>query len=202
MNSFKSFSNFSEGLEEIVKVVPDIKNICDAVCVNLNIELKDITPKDLAKEFSQIVIADFPYVDFRSPAVSISYREVGFKSRNAFSFGWKYITTGFGSLQYSFRISFFSHSDTVKEIEDKLNEMGWAQTTEKHNFFPYKNNKNKKDNKSFKRENKPVKKEKEVVKQEVESEVTVAEGSTVTIGTPAIVEEVKSEEIKNTSSEY
>jgi len=196
MNSFKSFSNFSEGLMEIVDLIPDIKSVCDSVCESLNIELKDITPKDLAKEFSQIVITDFPYVDFRSPAVSISYREVGFKSRNAFSFGWKYIITGSGSLQYSFRISFFGHSDSIKEIEAKLVELGWSQSNEKHNFFPYKSkpNKNKKDEKPFRR-NDRQKREKEVKPELVQPvEETEVKEEKVEVETEV--------EVKNTSSEY
>lgn len=190
MNSFKVFSNFSDGLKEIVEVVPNIKSITESIKKDIN----EITPKDLSDAFVNIVMNDFPYIDFRSPAISISYREVGFKSRSALSFGWKYISTGEGNFQYSFRISFFSHSDQIKEIESKLAELGWTQNSEKHNYFPYKNNTkfNEKKEKFQKGNNFKKKVKEEVVEAPKEVEQPVAEEPTT----------VEQEEVKNTSSEY
>ena len=201
MNSFKVFDNFGDGLKEIVTIVPEINSICDSIINTLGVKLEDITPKDLAAEFTKIVMADFPYVDFRSPAVSISYREVGFKSRSVLSFGWKYMTTGTGNLQYSFRISFFSHSDQVKEMESKLVEAGWEQSGEKHNFFPYKT-KFKKEKTTEPKKNNP--KFKKHVKEEVVEYVDhnpEVENNSVSEVKNAPVEEPEPS-TPNTSSEY
>ena len=201
MNSFKEFSNFNEGLFEIAEVVPEIKSLCDSILEETGIALDKLTPKDLANQFTKIVMNDFPYVDFRSPAVSISYREVGFKSRSVLSFGWKYISTGSGSLCYSFRISFFSHSENIKEIETKLAELGWTQSAEKHNFFPYKNKPNKFKNDKKDDNKKLVYKNNKPRKQEPIVEETNVEEPEV----DATQDEVKAEEVvesNNTSSEY
>ena len=141
MNSFKTFTDFGKGLEEIVEIIPEIKDITCTIAEDVT----SITPKELTSALIEIVMNDFPYVDFRSPAVSVSYKEVGFKSRSVLSFGWKYINDGSGKLSYSFRISFYSHSRNTIEIEKKLAEAGWEQPQEKKVFFPYKNNFYKKD---------------------------------------------------------
>jgi hypothetical protein len=136
MNSFKTFNDFGKGVEEIISVIPEVKEIVDSMSLD---DILTITPKELTAALAEIVMNDFPYVDFRSPALSISYKEVGFKSRSVLSFGWKYINSGDGKMQYSFRISFFSRSESIKDIEEKLAKMGWEQPPEKKSFFPYKN---------------------------------------------------------------
>lgn len=155
MNSFKTFDNFGEGIAEMANLIPEVKEIVDGT----NQDIDTITPKDLTAALAEIVMNDFPYVDFRSPALSISYKEVGFKSRSVLSFGWKYINNGDGKMRYSFRVSFFNRFDHIKEIEAKLLEAGWEQPADKEReaFFPYKNNFKKKDKKQ--KEPAPVKKE-------------------------------------------
>ena len=167
MNSFKTFTDFGKGLEEIVEFIPEIKEITSTIAEDVS----TITPKELTSALIEIVMNDFPYVDFRSPAISVSYKEVGFKSRSILSFGWKYINDGSGKLSYSFRISFYSHSRNIIETEKKLAENGWDQPQEKKSYFPYKNNFYKKEedqNKSFKhdKKNKFNKKPKSVKKDE------------------------------------
>lgn len=208
MNSFKEFSSFNDGLSEIVNIVPEIKSICESIFEETGVSIDKLTPKDLANQFTKIVMNDFPYVDFRSPAVSISYREVGFKSRSVLSFGWKYISTGSGSLCYSFRISFFSHSESVKEIEAKLAELGWEQSGEKHNFFPYRNKPNKfKKDKPNEKDKKQNFKPKASKKQEHVEEVEPVENQPAVVAEEVVAEEIpvveqKQEDVKNTSSEY
>jgi hypothetical protein len=148
---------------------------------------------------------DFPYVDFRSPAISVSYKEVGFKSRSILSFGWKYINDGSGKLSYSFRISLYSHSRSTIETEKKLAENGWDQPQDKKSYFPYKNNFYKKEedsNKPFKhdkqkngfnKKNKFVKKEEPVASEE---EINVIQSTPEEISTEQVVveTEIKEEE--------
>lgn len=191
MNSFKTFDNFGAGLKEITQLIPEIKTIATAI----NEDVTVITPKELAGAFVNIVMNDFPFADFRSPAVSISFKEVGFKSRSVLSFGWKYVNDGNGSLQYSFRISFFSHSETVQEIERKLAELEWKQVAEKRNYFPYKNHYNGKEKhaKNDNAVNNNKKKFNNAPKKEAANEA------------PSVVEEAhveKAEVPANTSSEY
>ena len=202
MNSFKTFTDFGKGLEEIVEFIPEIKDIASSIAEDVS----TITPKELTSALIEIVMNDFPYVDFRSPAISVSYKEVGFKSRSVLSFGWKYINDGSGKLSYSFRISFYSHSRTTIETEKKLAENGWEQPQEKKSFFPYKNNFYKKEEdgvktvKHDKKKNgfkkpKSVKKEElvnveeMVVEEPIKEETPVVEQVEVTLGTETIVKD-------------
>lgn len=203
MNSFKTFTDFGKGLEEIVEFIPEIKEITSTIAEDVS----TITPKELTSALIEIVMNDFPYVDFRSPAISVSYKEVGFKSRSILSFGWKYINDGSGKLSYSFRISLYSHSRSTIETEKKLAENGWDQPQDKKSYFPYKNNFYKKEedsNKSFKhdkkkngfnKKNKFVKKE-EPVASESEEEINVIQSTPEEISTEQVVveTEIKEEE--------
>ena len=201
MNSFKTFTDFGKGLEEIVEFIPEIKEITSTIAEDVS----TITPKELTSALIEIVMNDFPYVDFRSPAISVSYKEVGFKSRSILSFGWKYINDGSGKLSYSFRISLYSHSRSTIETEKKLAENGWDQPQDKKSYFPYKNNFYKKEedsNKPFKhdkkkngfnKKNKFVKKEEPVASEE---EINVIQSTPEEISTEQVVveTEIKEEE--------
>ena len=68
MNSFKTFTDFGKGLEEIVEFIPEIKEITSTIAEDVS----TITPKELTSALIEIVMNDFPYVDFRSPAISVS----------------------------------------------------------------------------------------------------------------------------------
>ena len=188
MNSFKTFTDFGKGLEEIVEFIPEIKEITSTIAEDVS----TITPKELTSALIEIVMNDFPYVDFRSPAISVSYKEVGFKSRSILSFGWKYINDGSGKLSYSFRISLYSHSRSTIEIEKKLAENGWDQPQDKKSYFPYKNNFYKN---GFNKKNKFVKKE-EPVASESEEEINVIQSTPEEISTEQVVveTEIKEEE--------
>lgn len=201
MNSFKTFTDFGKGLEEIVEFIPEIKEITSTIAEDVS----TITPKELTSALIEIVMNDFPYVDFRSPAISVSYKEVGFKSRSILSFGWKYINDGSGKLSYSFRISFYSHSRNIIETEKKLAENGWDQPQEKKSYFPYKNNFYKKEedqNKSFKHDKKnkfnkkpkSVKKDESVAEEETSNLSEVPEKEVSSVEEVAVETEVKEEE--------
>lgn len=201
MNSFKTFTDFGKGLEEIVEFIPEIKEITSTIAEDVS----TITPKELTSALIEIVMNDFPYVDFRSPAISVSYKEVGFKSRSILSFGWKYINDGSGKLSYSFRISFYSHSRNIIETEKKLAENGWDQPQEKKSYFPYKNNFYKKEedqNKSFKHDKKnkfnkkpkSVKKDESVAEEETSNLSEVPEKEVSSVEEVVVETEVKEEE--------
>ena len=197
MNSFKTFTDFGKGLEEIANIIPEVKEITDSISE----DIANITPKQLTAALIDIVMDDFPYVDYRSPAVSVSYKEVGYKSRYSLSFGWKYITDGSGKMSYSFRISFYNRSHSIVEIEKKLLELGWTQPAERKSFFPYKDKQNfhKKETEKKPRNGKFNKKKNTVEEEKVEVAEPVSSEEVTNMPDP---EEKVEEKKVNTEEEF
>lgn len=133
MHNYKEFKTFNEGVTEIRETVQDINTIIAKYEEYNNINEDCIyTPEMLTAAIIDSVMNDFPCIDDkeypRTVALSISAKEVGYKSRGAMSFGWKnIIKEDTGELCYSFRISFFSKAPYVLKIEKILAELGWTQ---------------------------------------------------------------------------
>jgi len=157
MHNYKEFKTFNEGVTEIRETVQDINTIIAKYEEYNNINEDCIyTPEMLTAAIIDSVMNDFPCIDDkeypRTVALSISAKEVGYKSRGAMSFGWKnIIKEDTGELCYSFRISFFSKAPYVLKIEKILAELGWTQKD-----IEFKHNIRK--NNEFIKRGKPMKK--------------------------------------------
>ena len=108
MHNYKEFKDFNDGVIEMRQTVQDINNIIskyEQECPGI----EKFTPELLTTAIIDSVMNDFPCIDDkeypRTVALSISAKEVGYKSRGAMSFGWKnIIKEETGELCYSFRI--------------------------------------------------------------------------------------------------
>ena len=126
MHSNKEFESFSEGVKEILSIVPYVKTY-------IGEEGLGYTDKGVYQSLSDKVVNKFPSIlnpDYPATmALSINAREVGFKTEGSFSFGWRYkISKDTGKLTYGFRVSFTGTSSTVTSMyESKLAEAGWEQ---------------------------------------------------------------------------
>ena len=174
MHNYKEFKTFNEGVTEIRETVQDINTIIAKYEEYNNINEDCIyTPEMLTAAIIDSVMNDFPCIDDkeypRTVALSISAKEVGYKSRGAMSFGWKnIIKEETGELCYSFRISFFSRAPYVLKIEKILAELGWTQKTIEFKQLVSRKGEFTKRNKSFKRKHEDT----EVTKPEsVDTEV-------------------------------
>jgi len=121
MNIVKSFVNFKEGIEDLLKNAPELKSITGdvleeaAVVVNmLNI---------IANDIPSIFNPKFPAV----PSFSITAKEVGFKTAGYLAFGWKIEIDDKDVISYSFRLTIVSRNRFAKhtELVDALKENGW-----------------------------------------------------------------------------
>lgn len=157
MHNYKEFKTFNEGVTEIRETVQDINTIIAKYEEYNNINEDCIyTPEMLTAAIIDSVMNDFPCIDDkeypRTVALSISAKEVGYKSRGAMSFGWKnIIKEDTGELCYSFRISFFSKAPYVLKIEKILAELGWTQKDIEFKHNIRKNNEFVKRNKLMKK---------------------------------------------------
>lgn len=122
MNNFKSFTKFEDGITELCKLVPNVKEyIKDAktevdVVANLMDKVKGNYPS--------IYNAEYP----ATYSLSISAREVGFKTRSFVAFGWRVIIDeATNKVTYGFRISFNDRGRlTIKnKTEEVLVSNGW-----------------------------------------------------------------------------
>lgn len=172
MHNYKEFKDFNDGVIEMRQTVQDINNIIskyEQECPGI----EKFTPELLTTAIIDSVMNDFPCIDDkeypRTVALSISAKEVGYKSRGAMSFGWKnIIKEETGELCYSFRISFFSRAPYVLKIEKILAELGWTQKTIEFKQLVSRKGEFTKRNKSFKRKHEDT----EVTKPEsVDTEV-------------------------------
>lgn len=172
MHNYKEFKDFNDGVIEMRQTVQDINNIIskyEQECPGI----EKFTPELLTTAIIDSVMNDFPCIDDkeypRTVALSISAKEVGYKSRGAMSFGWKnIIKEETGELYYSFRISFFSRAPYVLKIEKILAELGWTQKTIEFKQLVSRKGEFTKRNKSFKRKHEDT----EVTKSEsVDTEV-------------------------------
>jgi hypothetical protein len=172
MHNYKEFKDFNDGVIEMRQTVQDINNIIskyEQECPGI----EKFTPELLTTAIIDSVMNDFPCIDDkeypRTVALSISAKEVGYKSRGAMSFGWKnIIKEETGELCYSFRISFFSRAPYVLKIEKILAELGWTQKTIEFKQLVSRKGEFTKRNKSFKRKHEDT----EVTKSEpVDTEV-------------------------------
>ena len=172
MHNYKEFKDFNDGVIEMRQTVQDINSIIskyEQECPGI----EKFTPELLTTAIIDSVMNDFPCIDDkeypRTVALSISAKEVGYKSRGAMSFGWKnIIKEETGELCYSFRISFFSRAPYVLKIEKILAELGWTQKTIEFKQLVSRKGEFTKRNKSFKRKHEDT----EVTKSEsVDTEV-------------------------------
>ena len=168
------------------QTVQDINNLIkkyEEVHENPEIEF---TPELLTAAIIDSVMNDFPCIDDkeypRTVALSISAKEVGYKSRGAMSFGWKnIIKEDTGELCYSFRISFFSKAPDVLKIEKILADLNWTQKEIEFKHLIARKAEFNKRNKVFKKKHE----EAEVAKPElVDTEVFSESAKNVTEDAP------------------
>lgn len=177
MHNYKEFKDFNDGVIEMRQTVQDINNIIskyEQECPGI----EKFTPELLTTAIIDSVMNDFPCIDDkeypRTVALSISAKEVGYKSRGAMSFGWKnIIKEETGELCYSFRISFFSRAPYVLKIEKILAELGWTQKTIEFKQSISRKGDFTKRNKSFKRKHEDA----EVTKTELVDTEVVSESA-------------------------
>ena len=134
MHSKKSFTDFEEGIDEIVKVVPQLNQffgITDSIIFR--------EPKELVRHLLEIVSKDVPSIDDieypRLYSISVSANQVGFRTKSNIAFGWHVVfDKDTGDVTYTFRISIYGSSFQLKTIENSLKENGWEQTPLKTNY--------------------------------------------------------------------
>lgn len=119
---FKSFDTFEEGIEEVIKCVPQLK-----------VYIGDThTEEQVIERLMDEVRANIPSV-YRPEypatyAISVSAREVGFKTRNYLAFGWK-INTENDKITYGFRVTVLSKNRfaRVDSVSETLLANGWQK---------------------------------------------------------------------------
>lgn len=146
MYNIKVFDHFSDAINELKTLIPEIKQY-------INSEYDITTPEELTLLLFQHIKEDFPSVENidypKTLALSISANEVGFKGKRNLAFGWRTIITDDCNVKYSFRVSVLGHSLACKKTDMLLNEHGWKQL--KMNRTSY-NSDRKKSNNDIKRE--------------------------------------------------
>lgn len=134
MHNKKNFSNFEEGINEIVNIVPQLNQffgITDSIIIR--------EPKELVKHLLGIVIDNIPTIDDieypRLYSISVSANQVGFRTKSNIAFGWHTIfDKDTGNVSYTFRISIYGNSFQLKNIENSLKGNGWDQTPLRTNY--------------------------------------------------------------------
>jgi len=122
MNNFKQFTTFEDGITELCKLVPDVTKYTKYTK----------TEQEVSSKLMECIKDNYPTV--YSPeypatySLSISAREVGFKTRSFFAFGWKIlISPKDNTVTYGFRISFSDFKNIFNnKTEELLATNGWA----------------------------------------------------------------------------
>jgi hypothetical protein len=121
MNNFKSFTTFEEGINELRKLVPNIKEYTKEATTEQEV-VSDLMYK-INENYPSVSNPEYP----ATYSLSVNAHEVGFKTRSFFGFGWRVIVEdGEAATSYGFRISFSEHNRfAVTKIEGILAENGW-----------------------------------------------------------------------------
>lgn len=122
MNMIKTFATFEEGIEELRTLVPEVKDY-----VGEETDYNSVIQKMMEKISGNIPAVQNPEYP-AAYAFSISATEVGFKTRNYSSFGWRVLING-KNISYSFRYTVASKNQFAKPSQSIINlkEAGWAE---------------------------------------------------------------------------
>lgn len=119
----KSFDNFKEGIEELIKVSTIIAKL-----------FPDGTPsnhKDAAKALLKKISGNVPSLDNEEYpsyyAIDLAADRCSFRTTNFVSFGWIIKTDEAGKTTYNFRILIFTNKQGLKNVEVSLIKGDWMK---------------------------------------------------------------------------
>ena len=122
-NYLKQFESFSDGYSELIKIVPEIKAyggdnpIYDVVIGNMLDTIKDNVPSPQNPNFPNTL------------SISVSSREVGFRTDDSLAFGWRIMfNRSAGKTIYQFRVTFITLSINKQEYVKALTDNEWKES--------------------------------------------------------------------------
>lgn len=136
-NYMKTFKDFKQGCEEIISIIPKLKDICGTF----------LTPEAVRSKLLDIVKEDIPYPSNpKYPdtlSISIDAHEFNIKLTNHIAFGCRTsFSSTTGEVFHSFRISFIhdtdpTNNDEYKTQTEKLKSLEWrlVQSVMQSNFW-------------------------------------------------------------------
>lgn len=133
-NLMKSFSSFSEGYTEILKLVPEVKSyggeapLYESVITSILNTIKNNIPSTNNSNYPNTF------------SFNINAHEVGLLTDSGLAIGWRtYFDRDSGTTVYKFRVSFLNINTYQKTVSSKMQDNGWtiAQKTfeEKSKFW-------------------------------------------------------------------